>query len=53
MYFDPGSGSIIIQVILATIATFSTLIYAFRSKITSIFKKNKRVSIKGDDENEK
>ncbi len=53
MYFDPGSGSIIIQVVLAAIATFSALIYSFRSIITSIFKKNKSVSIKGDDENEK
>lgn len=53
MYFDPGSGSIIIQVILAVIATLSTIIHAFRSKITSIFKKDKKVSVKGDEKNGK
>lgn len=53
MYFDPGSGSIIVQVVLAAIATLSTLMYAFRSKITSIFKKNKKVLAKGDDESDK
>ena len=44
MYFDPGSGSIIIQVVLAALATISTLFVAFKTKIVSFFtkKKNKK-----------
>ena len=41
MYFDPGSGSIIIQSLLAIIATVSMFFVAFRTKIKSFFMKKK------------
>lgn len=39
MYFDPGSGSIIIQSLLAIIATVSMFLVTFRAKIKSFFVK--------------
>jgi hypothetical protein len=50
MYFDPGSGSIIIQILLAALATISTLFVAFKAKIVSFFTKKKNK--KKDDKNE-
>ena len=44
MYFDPGSGSIIIQSLLAFFATISMFLVAFRSKIKLLFKKKKEES---------
>lgn len=41
MYFDPGSGSIIIQILLAALATISTVFVAFKSKIVAFFSKKK------------
>lgn len=49
MYFDPGTGSIIIQVLLALLASLSAFFVAFRTKILTFFQ-NKRKKRK---ENEK
>ena len=50
MYFDPGSGSIIIQILLAALATISTVFVAFKSKIVAFFSKKKN---KKEDKKEK
>ena len=39
MYFDPGSGSIIIQSLLAFLATISMFLVAFRTKSKMFFEK--------------
>ena len=45
-YLDPGTGSIILQAIVAAFAAFFTSIYVFWSKVKNffnkIFKKNKK-----------
>ena len=42
MYFDPGTGSMIIQIIIGVIAGGGALIVAFKNKIVGLFKgKNK------------
>lgn len=41
MYFDPGTGSIIIQSILAFVATISMFFFTFRTKIVNFFKRKK------------
>jgi len=45
-YLDPGTGSIILQAIVAAFAAFFTSIYIFWSKVKNffnkIFKKNKK-----------
>ena len=41
-YIDPGSGSIIIQAIIAAIATAGTTATIYWNKIKNFFKKNKR-----------
>ncbi len=41
MYFDPGTGSIIIQLIVGFIAGFGAFFVAFRTKIKSFFTRKK------------
>ena len=41
MYFDPGTGSLIIQVLLAFLASIGAFLITFRTKITSFFKGKK------------
>ena len=41
MYFDPGTGSIIIQVLLAALATMGTFLIAFKTKIKALFSRKK------------
>ncbi len=41
MYFDPGSGSVIIQILLASLATIGTFFVMFKTKIKSFFHKKK------------
>jgi hypothetical protein len=43
-YIDPGSGSIIIQAIIAAIATVGTTATIYWNKIKNFFKKNKKKS---------
>lgn len=47
-YIDPGSGSIIIQVIIGFFALLGTIYYSIKNKISSffkkIFKKNKKIN---------
>jgi len=40
MYIDPGSGSVILQVILGALLTGSVLIKVFWRKIRALFSKN-------------
>lgn len=44
MYFDPGTGSLIIQMILGLIAGFGAFFIAFKTKFLNLFrrKKNKK-----------
>lgn len=39
MYFDPGTGSMIIQILLAGIASCGAIIFAFKNKLKSFFRK--------------
>ena len=41
MYFDPGTGSMIIQIIVASIASIGALFITFRDSIMGFFKKGK------------
>lgn len=41
-YIDPGSGSIIIQAIIAAIATAGTTVTIYWRKIKDFFKKDKK-----------
>ena len=38
MYFDPGTGSLIVQLLLATIASIGAFFVLFKNKIISLFK---------------
>ena len=42
MYFDPGFGGMLVQVIVALIATGGALLFSFRRKISALFSKNKK-----------
>lgn len=37
MYFDPGTGSLIVQLILASIAGFASFFVVFKNNIKSFF----------------
>ena len=39
MYLDPGTGSLIIQLVVASIAIGGALIFSLRMKIKAFFKK--------------
>jgi len=41
MYLDPGFGSMVIQVVVAAIATCGVAVFILTSKIKKIFKKRK------------
>ena len=42
MYFDPGTGSLIIQMILAALASGGAVFFAFRNKVKPFLAKKKR-----------
>ncbi len=46
MYFDPGTGSLVIQLLLAFFASIGAFFAFFRTKIKGLFHRK-------DDENEK
>ena len=48
MYFDPGTGSLIIQLLVAGIASLGAFFALFRNKLVSLIKKDKE-----EDKNEK
>jgi len=41
MYFDPGFGGMLLQVIVAIVAAGGAILFSLRRKITSLFSKNK------------
>lgn len=51
MYLDPGSGSVILQVIIATVLGAGVFIKLFWKKIKSVFGK-KAVDVTEPDKNE-
>lgn len=38
MYFDPGTGSMLVQILIATVAGIGAFFVAFKSNIISFFK---------------
>ena len=42
MYLDPGTGSVVVQVLLAALLGMGVFIKLFWGKITSIFKRKRR-----------
>ena len=40
MYLDPGFGSMVIQILIAGVATIGASLYLFRQKIKTFFTKN-------------
>ena len=50
MYIDPGFGSMIIQVIIASLAVLSAIFGIYRAKIVSFFKKGNKNSDEKSDE---
>jgi len=46
MYLDPGTGSLVFQIILAGLLGISVFIKVFWRKIMNLFKFNKSVSVK-------
>ena len=47
MYFDPGTGSMIIQIVVASIASIGALFIAFKDSIKSFFGGSKMKNEKG------
>ena len=41
MYFDPGTGSMLVQVIIATVAGVGAVFVSFRSNIMAFFRGRK------------
>jgi len=52
LYLDPGSGSFLIQLLIAGIAAAGIFIAVSWSKIKRMFKKDKKVEADDDDEDE-
>lgn len=50
MYLDPGFGSMIIQVVVAAIATCGVAIYIMKSKIKTFFSKRKNKNAATEEE---
>ena len=48
MYFDPGTGSLIVQLLVAGIASIGAFFVLFKNKLVAIVKKEKK-----EDNNEK
>lgn len=42
MYFDPGTGSMIIQAIIAALASVGAMLILFKNNIINFFKKDKK-----------
>ena len=42
MYFDPGTGSLIIQLLIAGLAFIGAFFALFKNKLVSIIKKEKK-----------
>ena len=38
MYFDPGTGSMIVQILIATVAGVGAFFVTFKTSITTFFK---------------
>ncbi len=53
MYMDPGFGSMIIQLIVATIAASGAMLAIFRKKVFGFFKKNKENPVQDAEINDK
>jgi len=45
MYFDPGFGGMLVQIIVAVIAVGGGLLFSFRKKIRKFFSKDKNEPI--------
>ena len=41
MYFDPGTGSLIVQIVVAFFASIGAFFVIFKNKIKNIFNKKK------------
>ena len=39
MYFDPGTGSLIVQLFLACVAGFTSFLFVFRNNVKAFFSK--------------
>lgn len=44
MYFDPGTGSMIVQIVIAAVAGVGAFFVTFNNNIKGIFKKNVKKS---------
>ena len=42
MYLDPGLGSMIVQIVIAALATAGAALVFLRNRITGVFKKKKQ-----------
>lgn len=42
MYFDPGTGSLIVQLFLACVAGFTSFLFVFRNNVKVFFSKFKK-----------
>jgi len=52
LYLDPGSGSFLVQLLIASIAGLAIIIGASWRKIKRLFNKNKVLNDESDDEDE-
>ena len=52
LYLDPGSGSFLIQLLIAGVAAAGIFIAASWSKVRRLFRKNKLVESDDDEDNE-
>ncbi len=50
MYFDPGTGSLIIQLLVAGLASIGAFFALFKNKIVSMIKKEKNSNKKEDND---
>ena len=52
MYFDPGTGSMLIQVLLGTLAIAGSVLFVVRNKIAKFFKKGQSEDVAADESEE-
>jgi hypothetical protein len=45
MYIDPGTGSVLLQVILASVLGLGVFVKVFWRKISALFNKNKNTTV--------
>ena len=50
MYFDPGTGSLIIQLLIAGLASIGAFFAIFKNKLVSMIKKEKNNKKEDNDE---